>query len=125
MSHLIPAEEWLKSHSLSPKEIDCVIALMLKILDGKCKMNEQDKKLAAELYRECSTDKGEHLGDEMHALIASAGETPSEEMIDQIYETRVLAETMISRPVMKAFKARLRKEGLLPKKAPSPASEPV
>ncbi|WP_432697994.1 hypothetical protein ACQUQP_06525 [Marinobacterium sp. YM272] len=124
MSALIPAEEWLKSHSLSPREIDCVIALMLKILDGKCKMNEQDKTLAAELYRHCSTLSGEHLGDEMHTLIATVGQTPSAAMIEQIYETRVLAETRISRPVMKAFKARLRKEGLLPKKSPSPAKEP-
>ncbi|SEG52889.1 hypothetical protein [Marinobacterium lutimaris] len=113
---LVPAKEWLKNHRLSPKEIDCVIALKLKILDGKCKMNKQDKTLAAELYRECHTLKGDQLGDEMHALIARAGETPSQEMIEQIYETRVLAETRISRPVMKAFKARLRDTGLLPAK---------
>ena len=37
-------------------------------------------------------------------------------MREHIYETRVLAETAISRPVMKRFKARLREEGLLPHK---------
>jgi len=30
-----------------------------------------------------------------------------------IYEKRVLAETMISRPVMKGFKAMIRQQGLL------------
>ena len=32
----------------------------------------------------------------------------------EIYERRLLAETMISRPVMKAYKARLRAAGILP-----------
>lgn len=35
-------------------------------------------------------------------------------MRSRVYETRVLAETMISRPVMKGFKARLRRDGVLP-----------
>ncbi len=118
MPGLIPADEWLQSHSLSPKEIDCVIALMLKILDGKCKMNEEDKTLTRALYAHCHRLTGERLGEDMHRLIASVEEPLSTEMVDLVYENRVLAETMISRPVMKAFKARLRAEGLLPKKQP-------
>jgi len=31
---------------------------------------------------------------------------------ERVYEERVLAETTISRPVMKRFKARIRREGL-------------
>jgi hypothetical protein len=34
------------------------------------------------------------------------------ELREQVYEQRVLAETMISRPVMKGFKALLRERGL-------------
>ena len=54
----------------------------------------------------------------MHQLIKRADENLTPELVEEIYEHRVLAETMISRPVMKAFKARLRREGLLPQKAP-------
>lgn len=112
----VPADEWLKSHTLSPREIDCVIALKLKILDGKCKMNAEDKRLTSALYSHCRTLSGERLGEEMHLLIAQAVEPLTPDQVDMLYEKRVLAETMISRPVMKAFKARLRMEGLLPKK---------
>ncbi|GGB83276.1 hypothetical protein GCM10011352_06400 [Marinobacterium zhoushanense] len=119
MSALVPAAEWLRNHRLSLKEIDCVIALMLKILDGKCKMNEEDKRLTRELYAHCVTLEGERLKNDLHALIREALDHPSAQLLDLVYEKRVLAETMISRPVMKAFKARLRREGLLPKKQPS------
>lgn len=123
MSNLIPAQQWLQTHELSLKEIDCVIALMLKILDGKCKMNEEDKRLTRELYAHCAELEGEHLKSDLHALIAEAVDHPSPELLELVYEKRVLAETMISRPVMKGFKARLRKEGLLPKKQPAKESD--
>lgn len=34
-------------------------------------------------------------------------------MVERIYEQRLLAETMISRPVMKAYKTMLRSAGIL------------
>lgn len=144
MSPLIPADQWLRNHPLSATEIDCVIALMLKILDGKCKMNREDKALTEILYHHCRGRDGERLGGSLHALIAegraaregAALERATQEraaqerdrpdtaalpaaLIERIYEQRVLAETMISRPVMKRFKARLRAEGLLPPRPPS------
>jgi hypothetical protein len=39
-----------------------------------------------------------------------------EAMVERIYEQRLLAETMISRPVMKAYKAMLRSSGILDEK---------
>jgi hypothetical protein len=36
-----------------------------------------------------------------------------DELVERIYEQRLLAETMISRPVMKAYKAMLRASGVL------------
>lgn len=36
----------------------------------------------------------------------------SRTVVDKIYEQRVLAETMISRPVMKGFKAQIRADDL-------------
>lgn len=43
---------------------------------------------------------------------ATAREGADEAMKNTIYEHRVLAETAISRPVMKTFKAMIRAEGL-------------
>jgi len=36
---------WVETHPLSPLNIDCVVAVMLKILDGKCKMRPEEKRL--------------------------------------------------------------------------------
>ncbi len=118
---LVPAEQWLQSHQLSAQEVDCVIALMLKIIDGKCKMNELDKQLTRELYGHCRQQPTARLEPQLHQLIAAALESPDEALLALVYEQRVLAETMISRPVMKGFKARLRQEGLLPLKQPAAA----
>ncbi len=107
-------QAWLARHALAPAEVDCVIAVMLKILDGKCRMDATEKPIMVALYRGLQQRNGACLGADMHTLIAEAGDTPDERMRLRIYEQRVLAETRISRPVMKAFKARLRQTGLLP-----------
>ena len=31
--------QWVLEHPLSPAHVDCATAVMLKILDGKCKMD--------------------------------------------------------------------------------------
>ncbi len=111
---LLPADQWLKAQQLSPIEVDCVTTLMLKIIDGKCKMNSQDKTLISELYQLTQIQSGILFDDTYHQLIASALTLTSEELVDNVYEKRVLAETQISRPVMKAFKKRLRDTNFLP-----------
>lgn len=104
--------DWLAGHPLVPAHVDCATAVMLKILDGKCKMGELDKLVMAALYEAVKEQPGVLLGDEFHALIARAKAEPGEALKNFIYEKRVLAETAISRPVMKAFKAMLRETGL-------------
>ena len=104
--------QWVAQHPLPPPHVDCATAVMLKILDGKCKMKPEEKVVMAALYEAVKSCEGEKLGDEFHALIASAKADLSEAMRNQVYETRVLAETAISRPVMKGFKAGIRADGL-------------
>jgi hypothetical protein len=86
---------------------------MLKILDGKCKMPADEKRVMRELYRQLERRCGRLLGPSVHELVEAAGERPDEAMRSRIYEQRVLAETAIARPVMKAFKAMIRSTGLL------------
>jgi hypothetical protein len=103
---------WLQDNPLSASHVDCATTVMLKILDGKCKMKAEEKVIMTLLYDQVKTCRGELLGDDMHQLIASARDNPDDEMKNFIYEKRVLAETMISRPVMKGFKAMIRQRGL-------------
>tara|TARA_Y100000782_G_scaffold97751_1_gene111002 strand:+ start:22 stop:489 length:468 start_codon:yes stop_codon:yes gene_type:complete len=124
-------EQWLMANSLSPDYLDCATAVMLKILDGKCKMPEHEKVIMAALYHAVKDRPGKALADDMHDLIRYACDSlnmndpsASDENLKMfIYEKRVLAESGISRPVMKRFKGMLRQTGLLPVKNASDTSE--
>jgi hypothetical protein len=106
--------QWVREHPLSPIHVDCVIAVMLKILDGKCKMDETEKVVMVLLYDEVKHLPGSILGEDIHALIDTARNAHEEDEIREfVYEKRVLAETMISRPLMKGFKTMIREDGLL------------
>ncbi|MFC3608037.1 hypothetical protein [Stutzerimonas tarimensis] len=105
--------DWVAAHPLAPAEVDCTVAVMLKILDGKCKMRPTEKRVMEWLYDSVRDCPGERLDADTHALIDEARRQPDESMRLCVYERRVLAETVISRPVMKAFKAMIRQKGLL------------
>ena len=106
-------QQWVKTHPLSPIHVDCAIAVMLKILDGKCKMDTDEKVVMALLYDEVKHLPSSILGKDIHALIATARNSHEDDDIREfVYEKRVLAETMISRPVMKGFKGMIREDGL-------------
>ena len=103
---------WVQAHPLSPSDVDCATTVMLKIIDGKCKMGALDKVVMAHLYDALKDRPGQRFGDEFHDLIAVARGDANEASRNFIYEKRVLAETAISRPVMKAFKAMIRQQSL-------------
>jgi hypothetical protein len=103
---------WAAAHPLTPAHVDCATAVMLKILDGKCKMDAAEKVLMAQLYDALQGQEGLLLGAAEHVLIAQARGREDAGLRELIYEQRLLAETMISRPVMKGFKALIRAQGL-------------
>ncbi len=96
----------------APIHVDCVTAVMLKILDGKCKMSLQEQRVMTLLYDAVKVLPGRVLDSELHQLIADARRHLDDAGRNAIYEKRVLAETVISRPVMKAFKAMICEQGL-------------
>ncbi|UCV16436.1 hypothetical protein [Quatrionicoccus australiensis] len=106
-------ERWVAANPLAPIEVDCATAVMLKILDGKCKMAADEKIVMAHLYDAVRHLPGGSLGEDSHALIGRARGQDDEALKNFIYEQRVLAETVIGRLVMKAFKAMIRQRGLL------------
>ena len=105
--------EWAEANLHEPVHIDCTTAVMLKILDGKCKMDPQEKDTIAIMYDVIKQRPGKLLNETHHRLIEIARQQSNDDIIMQVYEQRLYAETMISRPVMKAYKAMLRKEGLI------------
>jgi hypothetical protein len=108
-----PAAAWALQAGLEPIQVDCVTAIMLKILDGKCKMDAAEKHAVAAIYGAIQPRPGLLLDPAVHALIARALGRRDEALVEEIYEQRVLAETRISRPVMKGFKALLRQAGVI------------
>lgn len=109
-----PAARWAAVRELAPLEVDCVTTLMLKIIDGKCKMSSDEKQIIVIIYDTIKTRPGECLDADTHGLINKARAVADDStLIAAVYEQRLLAETMITRPVMKAFKAMLREQGIL------------
>jgi len=107
-------QTWVKAHPLQPIHIDCATTVMLKILDGKCKMRDSEKRVMTLLYDAVKSFPGQVLENSLHRLIESARQHNHDEALKMlIYEKRLLAETTISRPVMKGFKAMIRQQGLL------------
>lgn len=105
-------KQWAKNHPLSPLHVDCVTTVMLKILDGKCKMNTEEKVVMALLYEQVKYCPSQLLGADIHQLIADSRDHLDDATKMLIYEQRLLAETRLSRPVMKSFKALIREQGL-------------
>ncbi|MEW6764864.1 MAG: hypothetical protein AB1344_03620 [Pseudomonadota bacterium] len=99
-----PAARWAQSSTFSPRQLDCVTTIMLKILDAKCKMTEADKLALTAVYDTIKTRRGERLGADTHALITQARETMTPELAGRIHAMRIDAEAVIPKPEMKAFK---------------------
>lgn len=58
---------------------------------------------------------------DVHQFIESLGDDITESKKLEIYEKRLMAETMLSRPVMKKFKAKIRQAGLFDSPSPDNA----
>ncbi|MDX1810925.1 MAG: hypothetical protein R3240_03190 [Gammaproteobacteria bacterium] len=108
-----PAALWAQNNELKPIEIDCATAIMLKILDGKCKMFPEEKHAMTLFYDVSKHKSGIFLGQDIHNLIRQARLGITDELKEKVYEQRLYAETMITRPVMKKFKAKLRTHGII------------
>jgi hypothetical protein len=103
-----PAAHWAHATPLEPAHLDCVAAIMLKILDGKCKMGEVERTSLTAVYDVVKTRPGQIIGNDVHTLIAQARQSTTPALAEAIHAWRVRAETQIPKPVMKGFKQMLR-----------------
>ena len=110
-AQLHPAAQWAVLAGFTPEQVDCTTAVVLKILDNKCKMLPGEKLAVMAIY-----DAVRHLAAPLfdravHDAISAARLQPDPTALDAIHPLRVHAEAAIPKPVMKHYKAFLR-EGL-------------
>lgn len=104
-----PASQWAIHVGFTPIQADCTTAVVLKILDNKCKMLPGEKFAVMAIY-----DVVSHLSSfdsSLHGAISKARLQPAVLASDAIHQFRIHAEAVIPMPVMKQYKAFLR-EGL-------------
>ena len=110
-----PAAAWARDTVFDAAQLDCIIAIMLKILDGKCKMEDADKNALSAVYDALKVQSqhefSQSFGAATHILIEAARHNRGEScaLAQQICAARVQAEAIIPKPVMKAFKQRLQR----------------
>ena len=109
---LLTPTAWAKSSELSLEQLDCVTAVVLKILDRKSKLPPHEQEAMLAIYDLLHPSPARHFVKEVHRVIDTALQQPilDEGLAVEIHRLRLLAEALIPKPVMKAFKARLRKE---------------
>ena len=103
-----PAAEWALQQVFSPTEVDCTTTVVLKILDGKCKMLPGEKTAIYEIYDVLRKGDGVLFDQQAHTSIHVARQHANDDVRQRIHELRVYAEASIPKPVMKGYKARLR-----------------
>jgi hypothetical protein len=112
---LHPAAEWALETAFGPVQVDCTTAVVLKILDNKCKMLPGEKAAVMAVYDVVKNLPAELFDAQAHETITRARALPdislAEPVAQAIHLLRVDAEAHIPKPVMKAYKALLR-EGL-------------
>jgi len=112
---LHPAAEWALEAHFGPVQVDCTTAVVLKILDNKCKMLPGEKAAVLAVYDAVKSLPGELFDGQVHDTIARArclADASSDQPVPEaVHRFRVEAEARIAKPVMKGYKALLR-EGL-------------
>ncbi len=99
--------DWAARQRFTPEQVDCTTAVVLKILDGKCKMLPAAQQAVVEIYGEIKEQNGEKLGNEVHQAISHTISETSSHNSEEIHRLRLHAEAIIPKPTMKRYKAML------------------
>ena len=112
MAELRDALIWAIGFKFSEQEYEYATILALKILDKKCKMNEEDQALFMAVYDGMGLQENAPLSSERHQTIAKAREAdplvPSEAYKETIHTLCIEAVSTMEKPKMKAYKAFVR-----------------
>ena len=105
--HIHPAANWARTQTFTPEQVDCTTAVVLKILDGKCKMSTGEKAAVIAIYSVTQTQPGQLFDTAIHTCIEKA-RMKRAAMAPLIHQLRLEAESRIPKPTMKAYKDVLR-----------------
>ena len=97
-------EDWAAGLDLAPQQVDCLISLMLKILDGKCQMDADSQASLRIVYRQAHNQSSQLFDPAIHDFIERVTWQPDLVSLRHVHELRLYAESAIARPVMKRFK---------------------
>jgi len=103
-----PGYEWAEQQNFSESDVDCTTAVVLKILDGKCKMSEGEKMFIMEIYDVAKYSPGKLFDVETHNVIYKARYDSNIRVKNHVHARRLFAEKNIPKPVMKQYKDMLR-----------------
>ncbi|MDD2701375.1 MAG: hypothetical protein PHH36_09070 [Sideroxydans sp.] len=103
-----PAAQWALEIGFDAVQVDCTTAVVLKILDNKCKMSPGEMAAIMAIYDVVHHRSPPMLGEAVHEAIRAFRHEASEAACASIHQLRVQAEAQILKPVMKNYKAFLR-----------------
>jgi hypothetical protein len=103
-----PATLWAAQAKFTPVQVDCTTAVVLKILDQKCKMTAIEQAALLAIYDVVRASPEELFDASVHRIIEAARLAPDATVRHSVHLLRVHAEKSIPKTVMKEFKAFLR-----------------
>lgn len=98
-----PAAVWAESVAFDALQIDCIIALTLKILDRKSQMNLEEQLAIMVIYHAVKSRKGLLFDNMVHQVIEQAQQVSSPKIDRQIHDLWLYAENMLPTPVLDYF----------------------
>lgn len=104
----VAAGTWAAGADFNPEQVDCTTAVVLKVLDRKCKMSIAEQAAILAVYDTVVQRPAHRFAADVHHTIAQARRQATPALLDEIHRLRVHAEATIPKPVMKRFKAFLR-----------------
>jgi hypothetical protein len=103
-----PAAIWAENTPLDALQIDCLTALILKILDKKCQLNLEEQFAIMVIYHTVRPRNGLLFDESVHQIIEQAKHLNSPQINGQIHELRLDAENRLPTPVVDYFELYLR-----------------
>lgn len=109
---LLTPTTWAEESDLNAEELDCVTAVVLKVLDNKCKMPADEQEAILAIYDLLHPTPAVLFDNSVHNTIEEALQQSQmdAQLKQEIHRLRLEAEALIAKPIMKRFKAKLRKE---------------
>ena len=96
--------EWAAQTEFNLQQVHCLIAIMLKILDGKCRMDAETQYCVQIIYRNAHRGRSHLFSTDIHRFIEQTLQQADSLSLGFVRELRLYAESAIAKTRMKRFK---------------------